>query len=228
MLHRRFLPLGCLAAALALGGAPAGSDAKGESTLKAAFKALHAAKGLTATITQTVNAAGQPAQTLQGTVAALKPNLLKVELKGPQSMLYVCDGKNYYSYQSRRNQYTKTPAEAAPKAFLGQWEGEIDGFFGGEGNVALATVTHMGTEKVEGADCDLVKAEPKPGTLGVPVTYAVNQKDHRILRATLAFMGGGQMVTQTNVLSEVKINPPLKATDFKFTPPAGSKEAPAQ
>ena len=64
----------------------------------------------------------------------MKPNLLRVELRpgnGP-GVIFAADGKNYYTYQEANKRYTKDALPASPTEFQGQWEGEIDAFFGDE------------------------------------------------------------------------------------------------
>lgn len=223
---RDLLVTGCTSVLLALWCIPLPADEKGEAVLREAFKKLHAARSFTSSITQTLNVPGQEPLIYKGTIAALKPNFLRVELAGPEQILYVSDGKSYYTYQGGANEYMRMQVAPAPTEFMGQWEGEIDGFFGGEKNVARATVTYVGVETLGGVECDVVKAEPKPGTPGAPVTYAIGRDDRVIRRAILSFrVGGARQVTQANVLTDLALNPPLKEGHFEFTPPTGARLA---
>lgn len=207
--------LWALAGALCLTTAPLAADEKGEAALRTAFKTLHAAKTYTATIT---NEAKLPDRTISrpGTLAAMKPNFLRVEFKGTTPMLFVADGKEYHIQAGERHQ--KQPLEAAPTEFLGQWEGEIDAFFGGEKSLTGREITHTGTETVDGVECDQVKVAGSDRNAAV--IYAIGKTDHLIRRATMTLPGpNGTTITQTNTLKAIKLNAPKTAKDFVFTPP---------
>lgn len=214
---RRQGGLWALAAALCVAAvAPLAADEKGEAAVRAAFKTLHAAKTYTANIT-TETQFPDRSISRPGTLAALKPNFLRVEFKGTSPMLFVCDGKEYHLQAGDRHQ--KQPAEAAPTAFLGQWEGEIDAFFGGEKGLAGREMTHTGTETVGGVECDLVKVAGNDQS--ATVVYAIGKTDHLIHRSAMTMPGpNGTMLTQTNTLSAIKLNAPKAPKDFKFVPPA--------
>lgn len=214
LLGAGILALGILAAR------PAPADPKGEAALADAFKALHAARSFSADMAVRVNPPGQPVIQLKGSVTAMKPNFLRVELKGGEmSLAFVSDGKNYFSLSGPS--YQKSAAEAAPTAFQGVWEGEIDAFFGGEKALPKGTTTHAGSEKVDGVDCDLVKVEPQRGR---PITYAIGRKDRLIRRASLTFPGpNNTSFTQANTFTNLRLNVEKQAKDFVFTPPQGAR-----
>jgi outer membrane lipoprotein-sorting protein len=216
------------AAVLLAAASPIAADEKGEAVLRDAFKTLHDAKTFSADFNASMSIAGAPGPvTFKGTVLAMKPNLLRVEMKGPSTLVFAADGKNYFAYNSQPNTYSKTALEAAPTEFLGMWEGEIDAFFGGEKNLPKVTVTYVGTEKIDGVECDQVKAEPKER--GATAVYSISKADHYIRKAVLTLPGpGGQPVTQTNTLTNIKLNVSKKEGDFKYTPPKDAKPAGAR
>jgi outer membrane lipoprotein-sorting protein len=222
--------LGALAAAawLAVAGLTARADEKGEAILRHAFKTLNAAKTYTANLAITINQPGQPRPiSLKGTVAALKPNLLRVELKqaeGP-GVIFAADGKKYYTYTEARKEYTKVDLEESPKEFQGEWEGEIDAFFGGESLLSKGETSYVGTETVGGVECDQVKVTPKGQ--GATVLYSIGKADHLIRRSEISFTQMGQTFRQTSLISDPRLNGAKKASDFSFTPPSDAKEVPA-
>ena len=215
----RGLPGWAAAAVLAVVAAGwASADEKGETTLRQAYQTLHAAKSFTATITASMSGDNQ---TINGTVAAMKPNFLQVELKPPAGVTFIADGKNYFVYQGESKQYFKMPLAVAPTEFQGMWEGEIDSFFGGEKSLPKGTITSLGSGKVGTVDCDRVKVEPTGN--GATLTYWIGKADHLIHRTEMIRSANGQSMTQTNTLSNIKLNAPKKAADFAFDPPRGAK-----
>src|SRR5262245_47848167 len=96
---RRWALCAC-AGVLLLLVAAASADEKADAVLRAALVKMHAAKTLTADMTVDVNPPGQAEIHLKGTLAAMKPNFMRVELNGgPMSILFAADGKNYYTLQ---------------------------------------------------------------------------------------------------------------------------------
>src|SRR5579872_5662581 len=112
------------------------ADEKGDVLLKQAFAKLNAATTYAADITSATKIGDKADATLKGKMAAMKPNYLKLELEGDQSMTIVSDGKNLFSYAGGTPFYFKQPVPAHPTELPGSWEGEIDSFFGGASNVA--------------------------------------------------------------------------------------------
>ena len=114
---------------LLLSASVANADAKGESIIKEAFRKLYAAQAMTAKITQTTSLANQKGMKVvaSGTIAAMKPNYLKVRIlssipaRGKDERTYAATGKEYYSYGSFQNQYRKDTLSAKPTEFMGEW-----------------------------------------------------------------------------------------------------------
>ncbi|MCS6775618.1 MAG: hypothetical protein RMJ43_00710 [Chloroherpetonaceae bacterium] len=214
------------------GSAPGRADAKGERLLREAFRKLGGARAMTALITARIEIEGlQEAILLKGTVAALKPNYLRVELRGdlpsrgPIEFIYVADGKHYYSFSSLENAYTKVRLDPNPTEFLGQWEGEIDAFFGGEKNAAKVKATYAGSERVGNRMCEVVRADMEvKGPDGAPlkrtITYYIGKNDLLIHQAK--FSVGEQ--TQTNQLTNIRLDAKKEKEDFVYVPPRDARE----
>lgn len=231
-LRRTLSLLGGAIALTTLSLSSALGDEKGEKILREAFKKLGEARAMTALMSTKIEVEGldEPI-TFKGTVAALKPNYMRVEMKGevpmrgPIEFIYVADGKNYYSYNSAANAYTKAKLDPKPTEFLGQWEGEIDAFFGGEKNVNKVKATYAGTDKVGSVQCEVVKADMEtPGPDGEmikrTITYYIGKNDALIHQAK--FSSGPQ--TQTNNLTNIKLDAKKEKADFNYTPPKDAKE----
>jgi len=222
----RLLAAAALAACVAL---PARADDKSDAVLKAAFKKLGDAKTMTADITCVikVEVLPQPIE-LKGTIVAMKPNFLRVEVKGEVpgvgeiQQVFAADGKDYYSYNRSANVCLKAKLDAKPKEFLGMWEAEIDAFFGGEESASKLETSSSGVEKVGDVECDIVKVQTKfPDGLPRTLTYAIGKKDPIILRASFGGPGEGQREAQTNTLKNVKFGVEKEKKDFAYEPPKG-------
>lgn len=221
----RRLPAVTLAglAAILAAAAPVWSDAKGEALLRGAMKKLHAARTYRAQLVSTALSPGQPEQRRTGTISAMKPNYLRVEIKGSGTqggMLFAADGKKYTLYSEDAKQYRSEDLAADPKEFQGQWEGEVDAFFGGDKNVPASGATHTGTAAVDGVDCDLVKIVPGEGRT---IVYAIGKTDGLIHQTRMIFENPNGETVMTNTLTGITLNAASKAADFAFIPPAGAR-----
>jgi outer membrane lipoprotein-sorting protein len=202
---------------------PSAADEKGSAIVREAFKKLHQAKTMTADFAIEVKIPGAPApQTMKVSVAAMKPNFFRFEAQGRGAQSFYADGKDYFILIPQANQFVKQPLDPKPTELPGMWEGEIDAFFGGDKGLEKGEATYVKEEKVGEVECDVVKVQMKdPDRVAI---YAIGKKDRTIYRATLELpAGNGQTVTQTNTLSNVKLNVEKTAADFAFKPPAGAK-----
>lgn len=212
------------AAALLLAAVPGQTDARGEEILRNAMKKLHAAETYSAELTFTSSRPGQAGSKSQGTLLAMKPNLLRVEIKAPAeaggSVLFAADGKHYNIYIGRANQYLREDLDPAPTEFRGQWEAEVDAFFGGDRGLPKSGASHTGTARVAGVECDLVKIEPAKGRSTI---YAVGKADGLIHQTRIVISTPQGDAVMTNTLTNIKLNAPRKPAEFAFTPPAGAR-----
>jgi outer membrane lipoprotein-sorting protein len=220
MSHRGFYWAAALAAGLAVCG-QLSADEKGEKVLGEAFKKLHDAKSLEARMTARMPGPAGQSVRLKGTIALMKPNLLRVELTSEEfgaTLLFVADGEDYYRVTPQGGTQ-KDDLDAEPNAFLGVWEGEIDAFFGGEKNLATMNVTWLGSSKVGTTECEKIRAEPKEGVMASTVEYFVGTADRLIYKAVITVPGAEQDGTsQINVLSDIKLDVEKKKEDFKYEP----------
>ncbi len=212
------------AAAFLLVAVPGRTDARGEELLRGAMKKLHAAESYSATLSITNAGPGQPEVKSQGSLAAMKPNFLRVEIKGPAdaggSILFAADGKHYNIYIAQANQYLREDLDPAPTELRGQWEAEVDAFFGGERGLPKSGATHVGTAKVGGVECDLVKIEPAKGR---STTYAIGKRDGLIHQTRIVISTPEGNAVTTNTLTNIKLNQPKKPAEFAFNPPEGAR-----
>jgi outer membrane lipoprotein-sorting protein len=208
-----------------LSRAPGAAAARGEAILGRAFRQLQAARTFQARIaTRSSDARQRLAGVGIGTVAAMKPNRFRLELRLATGgrVLYVADGHQYFSPR-----YAPSGPDSAPPlvrwqlpqqidAFPGPWEGEVDAFFGGERGLAGMAVDHVGKESVAGVECDLVAVTDPSRRQRI---YAVGERDFLIRRQVT--IGADPRETLTNTLSGIRLDGPLSPALFAFTPPPG-------
>ncbi len=157
------------------------------------------------------------------------------------SSLAVSDGKTLYMYMKAMNSYMKMPvSKDRNPAFTGQL---------GALNQKGTTFKLIGTEFVRGRKCWVVSVNQKmppnvpPGSKATVHAY-VDQQTGRLRqmksKMTMPGMGPGpnagagtpkgqakpapMVMTTTMVLISEKINAPIPASTFKFTPPKGARE----
>lgn len=151
----------------------------------------------------------------------------------------VSDGKTMYMYMKAMNSYMKMPV---PK----DSNPAISGQFGAL-NQKDAAYKLVGSEYVRGRKCYVIDVKPKMPTTGPgagmkpTVTAYVDEQTGRLrqMKTRMTMPGGppgpsnGQgnqqkptpmVMTSTMVLLSEKINAPIPASTFKFTPPAGARE----
>ncbi|MBM3494526.1 MAG: hypothetical protein FJX72_09450 [Armatimonadetes bacterium] len=150
----------------------------------------------------------------------------------------VSDGKHMYMYMKAMNSYIKAPVTK-----------EMDPALGGQ-LAALtqkgATYKFVGSEFVRGRKCHVVRVTPRvpqgAGTQGMKMTMDayVDTQTGRLRQMKqhmdMSGMGGPgpnggpgaggrpSEMTTTMVLISEKVNAPLPASTFKFTPPPGARE----
>ena len=226
--------------ALTVLAAPGRADEKGERILREAFKKINEAPSMTATLTRTFEGEGVNKKVIsKGMVSAMKPNLLLVRIttqaegtdKSDKSeAVFAATGKDYITYSSESKIYRKDKLEASPTEFNGEWEGEIDAFFGGEKLLAKGTANYTGLDKIGDAPCNIVKMTiPAKGeTQERVITYFVGMKDHLIHKTSfIVHPADGVDWTQSNLLTDINLKAAKKTEDFQYTPPKDAKpEAP--
>ncbi len=215
-----------LCAALPLVGAQA--EPQAEATLKSAFNKLRALKSYSAQLQGGVNFGGRTVVTYTGTVQAMKPLYLKVvktQKQGDETSTtqFVSNGKDYIVHSEGDPSFGRDPVNPGQTQFQGQWEGEIDAFFGGEKLLEGREVTSVGEGLVGKISCVKIRAAGSDPRINV--TYFVGKADQMIHRSVIEQdAGGGRKAIITQNLTAILANPPLKNTLFAFKPPAGVRE----
>jgi len=201
------------------------ADEKGERILRESFRKLHEAQSMTAELTTERKMTGQPGMSGKGTITLKKPNRINVTLSRQagsrtEKLTFVSDGKNYFTYTEGAKTYMRQPTPQSPTDFGGDWEGEIDAFFGGETNAEKVNADFAGMETLAGIPCDLIRVTAKREGDSRVFTYAIGQKDRLIYRSSwTAKVDEKVSLTQTNRLRNIKLNGPVPASLFAFVPP---------
>jgi peroxiredoxin/outer membrane lipoprotein-sorting protein len=201
------------------------ADAKGEKILQEAFRKLHEAQSLTADLVTERKMTGQPTTFDRGAIALKKPNYLNVTLTrqiGPriQKQTSVSDGTYYFRYSEGDKNYLRQPADRSPRAFDGDWEGEVNAFFGEEAGADKLHADFAGTETLDGVPCDLIRILWKQEEGNRILTYAIGQKDRLIRRSSCTCkVEENDSLTQTNHLKNIQLNGPVTTSAFAFVPP---------
>jgi outer membrane lipoprotein-sorting protein len=204
------------------------ADEKGEKILREAFRKLHKAQSLTADLTTQRTLTGQPDVMGKGTIALKKPNFLSVTVSmqanaRTMKQTFVSDGKNYFNYFDGSKTYQSQPTEKKPTQFTGNWEGEVDAFFGGEATADAYNADYAGKETLDGIPCDLIRITWKQEGGNRVLTYAIGQKDRLIHRTSwTAKVDEKRSLTQTNRLKNIKLNSAVPSKTFAFVPPKGA------
>lgn len=224
-MHRtqlRTLAAGALLAAASL--APAALDAQQPSaadrTIDRAVKAWARVKTLRATVEQTVtNPLTGKAMTSRGEVQQRRPGRFAVRFTEPAGDVIVADGATVWLYlpSTTPGQVIKSTLSGAGGAasldlsdqFLSQPRAKYD-------------ITDAGAEMVDGRGTRALRLIPKAGRqLGfVRAKVWIDEKDGLIRQFEVADQSG---LSRRVKLSGVKVNAPVSASAFKFTPPPGTR-----
>jgi len=198
-------------AAVALGACGGSADPKGDAVLKKSRAALAKVKSLEADLELSIG----KDESLQGSFAGLRPNMGRVVLKGEAfgERITVSDGKNTFSVQPSEKHYQKVPS--ADSRVLAVLPGSpIDAFYRPEA-LGEGSNKYLGTRKVGGETYDVVEITPKgfPGKQRLFISPAGIPEG---LEATMSAPGNELKFW----LKNVRLNPPLAAARFAYTPPA--------
>lgn len=203
------------------------ADEKGEKLLSEAFRTLQQARSLTADLETQTETTGNPLVTGKGTISLKKPNLLSVLVSVPtgagvRKTASISDGKSYFNYREGAPTYMRESVSPTPVQFNGDWEGEVDAFFGGEKIASDLKVDFAGSDTLDGTLCDLIHVN-KTGD-DRAFTYTIGHKDHLIYSTSwTAKLDEKTTMTETHRLRNIKLNAPVASSLFAFTPPAGVK-----
>jgi outer membrane lipoprotein carrier protein len=169
-----------------------------------------ATKSFSAKFDEVITRAGAPPLQRSGVIYYQKPGKLRWEFEGSQPETIVSDGITIYDYDPALNQVVETPLADAVRS------GAAAAFLLGVGNVKRDFIAEAATVPDSGGIVHLVLT-PKKG--GERIEAGIERQTYNI--ATLSI--GDAMGNRTNLsFSDIALNQPLQASQFKFTPPDGA------
>jgi outer membrane lipoprotein-sorting protein len=163
------------------------------------------------------------AQVKRGTLAFKRPNFARIDMKTAGAFI-VSDGKSVFNYIPAANQYQKAKADPAGANIQDVW---ALAFFQPEKLIQMVggTPAVAGTEKIDGAEHDVLEVVPTPGA---KIRLFIARDTSLLVRLDQVSGEGDQAQTETMILKNVRPNAMLADALFKWTPPKTAKayEAP--
>jgi len=165
---------------------------------------------LSATFAQTLrNSEGQPTEHASGTLALSRPDRFRWDYRAPYLQTIVADGERLWLYDSDLEQVTVRELESG----LGSTPAML---LSGSGHVADAFESAGVEKKGDWTWCRLRPRDPQSDFELVSLAFDA--------RGELAGMELRDKLGQLTVIefTDVRRNPPLDASLFRFTPPPGA------
>ena len=169
-----------------------------------------ATKSFSAKFDETINRVGAPPLHRSGIIYYEKPGKLRWEFEGSEPETIVSDGKTLYDFDPGLNQVIETPLA---QAFRSQ---AAAAFLLGAGNVKRDFNAQLLSQS-ENDSLIHVALTPRRG--GERLEVGINRKTYNIASLAISDAMGNRTEFR---FSEIKLNPPLEASLFRFTPPAGA------
>jgi len=202
-------------ASLGLNGAcaattPDSSAASLDRVLDRLQQHYQATKSFTAKFDETITRAGAPPLQRNGLIYYEKPGKLRWEFEGSQPETIVSDGRTIYDYDPGLNQVVETPlaqafrSEAAAAFLLGV--GNLKRDFN------AATISAPDSPR-----SIQVALTPKQG--GERIEAGIERKTYNIATLSIEDAMGNRTYLS---FSNIRLNQPLEAFQFTFTPPDGA------
>jgi thiol-disulfide isomerase/thioredoxin/outer membrane lipoprotein-sorting protein len=175
---------------------------------------------------------GERSQEVKYTLGLERPNKFVYKSDTPTQDVAVCDGTNFINYRLQTHEYTKSPAPATyaginivddvmfqPQAtyliaMMLQGNALADKDF----NTALISHLKVGSsDTVDGQKTDTLVADIN----GATITFYIDAATHRMVKSVQKVPA--QSVTVTETITDVKVDKPVDAALFQYTPPANAK-----
>lgn len=155
---------------------------------------------------------------LTGLTKAQMPGKIRTEMGGTMEMIAVSDGKKYFIYMKRENTYMTMPAGISLTSG-GNAPDAAAVSFGDLETAKYDTVTYAGKEKIDGMECDVIKATKDADNYTIYL-----QADLRVRRTILDSKAAGNVSRMQNDYRNYVVDAPLDPSIFKFQPPKGATE----
>ena len=202
-------------AALLAAGSAAWADAKSDAVISKARQAAAKAKTLQADMELSVPGG----VSFKGTARLMKPGYGNVSFSGPQgAQMMISDGENFYQVSPAQNQYQKMPAKGLAERALGLLPGSpLAAFLTPDTIAAGGTHRFAGTKNLGGTTYQIVEVTSKQ----MPQSQKLYFGPSGLMEGMEATATNeGQKQTLTMWLKKVRVDAPMKAEQFAYTPPA--------
>ena len=223
---RKAMICGAILAGAVLALTPAAIASSGSAVYQKMIAKLQSLQTYQATIQDTTvldSGPGTKVRTLNTTEAVRykKPNLFSAQITGALGGgAVVSDGKSQYLYSDLANQYSVQPA---PKDMVKR-------MFGATASTKTSW-SSLGASAIGSIPVTLLTSTISTPRGATKVTLSIGQKDFLLYKSVFAPpkvvtpSGGGLQVTRTQLFTNVRVNQPISADAFRFTPPADAVKA---
>lgn len=221
------LALATLALAAVL---PARAEDPLDALLQRARKAVTRAQTLQGDLEMT-----DQGQRLTGKLALKRPNLARMELKGPElEVLVVSDGTRYYWYLPKTNEYYHgEPGGSGGDIMSPVPSGDMMMVFFQPQRLDPQALLARGSEwryggnqRVDGEECEVADWIHNVGPFRVTFRFFIATKNDLVRRVdTINPRPDGDLVA-TLILKNARVDAPVADTAFRWSPPAGATAHP--
>jgi outer membrane lipoprotein carrier protein len=180
--------------------------------LKGVEDRYNRAKSLQVSFTEEYTPAGRSRRTESGKLLLRKPLRMRWDYTQPKGKLFVCDGKYLWLYNPIENRVEQMPLKESddmrvPLAFL-------------LGKLNFEKEFRNIQWHPEGADDVRITAEPKSDNLPYSSVDFVIGRDSHIKTVKVTYFDKSVLSYSFEL---EKMNPPVDAKDFEFSPPQGAE-----
>jgi thiol-disulfide isomerase/thioredoxin len=175
---------------------------------------------------------GAQSREIKYTLALERPNKFAFKSSNPKQDAAVSDGKHFINYKSQTSEYTKTPAPATYAgidivddvtfqpmatylvALMLQGNALADKDF------TASTIAQLKVGPAATLDGKKAETLVMDGN-GATTTFYLDASTHRMLKYLMKITG--QPITISETLTDVRVNQPIEASVFQYTPPPQAK-----
>jgi outer membrane lipoprotein-sorting protein len=226
MRSRRYARMAGMSLLLAMMGVAAQADDRAEALLRLTRAATAKLQTLRADV-------DIPTKNVTGTLMLKRPNLAYFKLKGSFEWLTVSNGEHVFTYSPPQNQYEKgDPGPEGDKIFIPFREtanGFLASSFFRPDSIGRVTgggsPAYRGKRKLGNVECDVIEFDLPP-PVSVRARYFISAEDHLIHQGIVTLKEGDRTFRTMFRLKNVRINSPIAASVFQWTPPPMARVTP--
>lgn len=194
-------------------------DDRASTLIKKALEDRKKITTRTATVHLTLEVAGNKT-TFAGKAYSMSPNKRRLDLEGGAGMTFLTDGRSTYMFIPSSNTFLRFPSRKSYTEVGKKTSLDDAAVFGDALDFSeYDNVRYVGTERIGGTNCDVIRGESKVSNCTVyirpdlQVTRVMNEEVNSEGSTRVQFDYG-----------DIVLNPPLEPSLFEFRPPPGAKE----